>query len=91
MKVEKHHRRKEGKNNGNGCSKAFENVVRVFDDNCRNQATKDLDSHGSPRPTTKVAKDVADETVGCRELRSVQDRCNSREEGKQSQLDIPHP
>ena len=91
MKVEKHHRRKEGKNDGDGRGKAFEDIVRIFDDDCRNEATKDLDRYSSPRPATKVAEEVANETVGRGELRAVQDGYDSWEEGKQGELDVPYP
>lgn len=91
MKVEKNHRRQEGKNDGDGRGKAFEDVVRILDDNCRHQPTKDLNAHGSPRPTAKVAEDVANEAIGSGKLRGVQDRYDGGEEGKQGQLDIAYP
>ena len=83
MKVEKHHRRKEGKDDGDRRGKSFENIVRILDDDCRDETTKDLGCHSCPCPTAKVAEDVVNETVGSREPRCVQDGYKSWEKGKQ--------
>ena len=91
MEVEKHHRGKEGKNDGDGRGEAFEDIVRIFDDNCCNETTKDLDRYGSPRPAAKVAEEVAKETIGSGEVRGVQDGYEGRKEGKQGELNVAYP
>ena len=39
-------------------SEAFENVVGIFDHQGRDEATKDLDEDGRPRPRSKVVEEV---------------------------------
>lgn len=63
MKVEEDDRTKKRENDGYGGGKAFKDVVRVLDDDRSDKAAEHLDGHRGPSPTTKVAEEVADDSI----------------------------
>lgn len=91
MEVKKHDRGEERKDNGDGSGKAFEDVVRVLDDDCGDEAAKHLDGNRGPRPTTKIAEKVANYSVRRRERRGIDDRKDSRDKGEEGELNVADP
>lgn len=88
-KVEEGDGGKEGKQNAEGGGEAFENIVRVFDDNGSDETANDLNRNCRPCPCTKVAEDVLEEWLGG--VCAVEDREESGDEGEEGQLDVANP
>lgn len=83
MIIKQHDRCQESDDDGQAGREAFHDVIRVLDDDGRNEPSKRLYPDRRPCPCTKVAENIRDEAFGVGRLGVVKDGDKGGDEGEE--------